>query len=225
MDKKNLIALPILLGAIALAYVWAGVPESAPEGEESPAPVSQAPAQEESPAAAAQETVPPAPDNQIVLDTGGSAPAQVQTPPIPAKPAPAPAKAAPSAPAAPAPTTPAPAPAEAKPTHILRLYEFYTVPRCDSCIKLDKMTRATLGQYFAAEMQQGSVIYQEVNIDLSDNKAMVEKYQAFGSSFYFNDVVDGKESISADTKVWRLVNDEAAFKSYLRGKINNLLGK
>ncbi|PJA01398.1 hypothetical protein COX74_02980 [bacterium (Candidatus Gribaldobacteria) CG_4_10_14_0_2_um_filter_41_16] len=66
---------------------------------------------------------------------------------------------------------------------------------------------------------------QPSHTDLSENKDLARKFQASGSSLFINAIINGKDNITEDTKVWRLVSDKAQFKNYLKDKIDNLLGR
>ena len=67
--------------------------------------------------------------------------------------------------------------------------------------------------------------FQSVNVDLPENRELAKKYQAVGSSLFINTIYDGQDHIEEDVRVWRLLNSEAQFKSYLKNKIDTLLNK
>ena len=74
-------------------------------------------------------------------------------------------------------------------------------------------------------MRDGKIEFREINVDLPENKELVRKFQAGGLSLYINAIYNGEDNIAEDTRVWRLISSEAQFKSYLKDKIDNLLGK
>jgi len=56
-------------------------------------------------------------------------------------------------------------------------------------------------------------------------KALAQKFQASGSALFINKIINGQDDINEDTTVWRLTSNPDQFKSYLKNKINNLIGK
>ena len=68
-------------------------------------------------------------------------------------------------------------------------------------------------------------MFKDINGDLSENQAIVMRYQARGSSLFVNAIKGEKDDISEDVTVWRLINDESQFVSYFENKLNTLLGK
>ena len=79
-----------------------------------------------------------------------------------------------------------------KPT--ILIYNFYVTNRCPSCIASEEATTKTLNTYFAAEVKQGRIKRQILNVDDDANKKISEKYQAFGSSLFVVRVLKGKET-------------------------------
>jgi hypothetical protein len=74
------------------------------------------------------------------------------------------------------------------------IYNFHITNRCASCIAIEEATTKTLNTYFAAEMKQGRITRQILNVDEEANKAISEKYQAFGSGLFVTRVFKGKET-------------------------------
>lgn len=107
----------------------------------------------------------------------------------------------------------------------IEVFYFHATHRCISCQTIEKYTKETLEEFFQAELQEGKITFQSINVEEAKNKEIVQKYQARGSSLFFNIIKDKKDNISEDTQVWRLVGSEVNFKQYLKGKINNILKK
>ncbi len=100
---------------------------------------------------------------------------------------------------------------------------FHATQRCSSCLMLSKLTSQTIQKNFAQDLAAGRMTFQEVNVDLPENKNIAQKYMAYGSSLYVNAVASGVDHIEQDTKVWQLLSDEPAFESYLTQKLTLLL--
>ena len=122
-------------------------------------------------------------------------------------------------------TVPAETSAVTAPAEKIVVANFFGTQRCVSCRAIGDFTKKTLNENFSEELKSGKIEFIEANVELPENKAIAEKYQASGSSLFINAIVDGKENIKEDTTVWRLVSSEKQFISYLEQKLNNLMGK
>ncbi len=107
----------------------------------------------------------------------------------------------------------------------IQVFVFHATQRCYSCITIGKFAGETVNEYFQPELRNGEIEFREINIDLPENKELSRKFQAGGSSLYINAVINGQDNIAEDVAVWRLVNNEAQFKNYLKNKLDNLFGK
>lgn len=107
----------------------------------------------------------------------------------------------------------------------LEVYYFHRTQRCYSCSTISRYLRETMEQKFSQEIKNGTIDFREINVDLPENKEIVVKFQASGSSLFVNAISDGQDNVSQDTNIWRLLNDEIKFKSYIENKINLFLGK
>lgn len=107
----------------------------------------------------------------------------------------------------------------------VEVFLFHGTQRCATCIAIGKLAGETINEYFQPELREGRIEFKEINIDLPENQALAEKFQASGSALFINSIIKGKDHIEQDAKVWRLTQDEAQFKSYLKNKLDNLLGK
>ena len=113
----------------------------------------------------------------------------------------------------------------AAPARKVEVFLFHRTQRCVTCITIGKLSGKTIEERFGPEVLSGKVVFREVNIDEPQNKELAEKFQASGSSLFINAIGEGSDNIQEDMEVWRLTNDPQAFKNYLAGKINVLLGK
>lgn len=101
----------------------------------------------------------------------------------------------------------------------IQVFLFHTTHRCYSCITIGQFAKKTVEQKFPDELKSGRIEFREINIDLSENKELADKFRASGSSLFLNPIVEGTDNIEEDTRVWRLVSDEQAFISYLSDKL------
>ena len=107
----------------------------------------------------------------------------------------------------------------------VEVFVFHSTHRCASCITMGKYAGETVDEYFQPELRNGKIEFREINVDLPENKELANKFKAAGSSLFINAISDGKDNITEDIKVWQLIFNEAQFKSYLKDKLNKLLGK
>ncbi len=114
-------------------------------------------------------------------------------------------------------------PKNLKPAEKIQVFLFHSTQRCPSCIAIGKFAKETVEQNFAPELKSGKIEFKEINIDLPENEALASKFQATGSALFINPIIDGKDNIEEDTRVWRLVSNEQEFISYLTDKIKKLL--
>jgi len=106
----------------------------------------------------------------------------------------------------------------------IEVVHFHGTQQCWSCITVGEYALKTIKEKFPEEYKNGKIIYRDVNGELPENREIVMKYQARGSSLFVNAIIAGKDNIEEDVDVWRLVNDENQFINYFQNKLNKLLG-
>lgn len=107
----------------------------------------------------------------------------------------------------------------------VQIFTFHATKRCATCIAIGKLSGETVEEYYQSELRDGKIEVREINIDLPENKELAAKFQASGSALKINAIYDGQDHINEDTVVWRLTSNPTQYKSYLRNKIDTLLGK
>jgi hypothetical protein len=107
----------------------------------------------------------------------------------------------------------------------VEVYLFHTTKRCSTCIAIGRLAGETVNEYFQPELREGRIEFKEINMDLPENEALTNRFQASGSSLFINVIEGSKDNIAEDTTVWRLTDDEAGFKNYLKDKLNKLFDK
>ncbi|KQC02964.1 MAG: hypothetical protein APR55_07405 [Methanolinea sp. SDB] len=105
----------------------------------------------------------------------------------------------------------------------VELYHFHATRQCHSCIILGEYAEETVNTYFAPEQASGRIVFAHVNVDLPENREIVEQYRPTASSIWIG-VYDGdgfhKEQ---DIKVWYKLGDRDEYMTYLRGVIEKRL--
>ena len=107
----------------------------------------------------------------------------------------------------------------------IEVVHFHATQQCWSCITVGEYALKTIKEKFPEEYKNGTIIFRDINGELPENRDMVMKYQARGSSLFVNSITAGKDNIEEDITVWRLVGSENQYISYFQNKLNKLLGK
>lgn len=105
----------------------------------------------------------------------------------------------------------------------IEVIHFHATQQCWSCTTIADFAEKTLKSRFQGELDSGKIVFQSINIDLPENKEIVSKYEATGSSLFVNYIYDGKDHIAEDVQVWSLVNNQAQFEKYFGDKLEKYL--
>ena len=102
----------------------------------------------------------------------------------------------------------------------IEVYHFHATRQCYTCKTVGAFSEETVNTYFADELKSGKIVFAHVNIDLPENKALVDQYEAKGSSLLIGVYgKDGSFSKQEDTNVWYKIDNETDFMNYLKGVI------
>ena len=105
----------------------------------------------------------------------------------------------------------------------IEVYHFHATSQCVTCKTVGANAEATENTYFTNELKSGKLVFAHINIDLPENKALVEKYEAKGSSLIIGVYgKDGSFTKQEDTNVWYKM-DKTDSMSYLKGVIEQKL--
>ena len=121
--------------------------------------------------------------------------------------------------------SPTSTPAPVLPADKIEVVHFHATEQCVSCITVGKYALQTIKDKFPKEYASGQIVFKEINAELPENQAIVNKYQARGSSLFVNAIRGSNDEITEDTTVWRLVNSETQYTAYFESKLKTLLGK
>ncbi|MFH1597894.1 MAG: nitrophenyl compound nitroreductase subunit ArsF family protein [Patescibacteria group bacterium] len=107
----------------------------------------------------------------------------------------------------------------------IEVVHFHATQQCWSCITVGELALKTIQEKFPEEYKNGLIVFKDINGELPENKNIVIKYQASGSSLFINAITNGSDNIQEDTTVWRYVSNETQFINYLENILKTLLGK
>ena len=106
----------------------------------------------------------------------------------------------------------------------IEIIHFHGTHQCVSCKTVGAYAEETVTAFFSDELKSGKLIFASVNIDLPENKALVDKYGATGSSLLIGAYgSDGSFSKQEDSAVWYKIENKEDYMNYLKGVIENKL--
>jgi len=107
----------------------------------------------------------------------------------------------------------------------IEVVHFHATQQCWSCKTVGEYALKTIKDKFPEEYKNGTIVFKDINGELPENRDLVIKYQASGSSLFINAIVNGQDKIEEDVTVWRLISNESQFVNYFENKLKTLLGK
>jgi hypothetical protein len=103
-------------------------------------------------------------------------------------------------------------------------YYFHGTRRCRTCKKIESLTRTVVQNNFQAELENGSLEWQSVNVDTNENKHFIKEFNLYTKSVVLVEIIDSKQSSWKNLdQVWQLVHKEDNFKPYIRNEIKTYL--
>jgi hypothetical protein len=136
----------------------------------------------------------------------------------------------PAQPATPSPTptntqvTPTPQPST-NGTNVVEVVYFHRAQRCSGCIYAGDTTEYTVETYFADKLASGKLVFKMLNLQDPANAAIVEKYGAYTSSLFINDIKGGINQIEEVTDIWFLLHNDEKFVNLVKGELEKHLGE
>ena len=106
----------------------------------------------------------------------------------------------------------------------IEIYHFHATNQCYSCKTVGAYAEETINTYFSDEIKSERVAFASINIDLPENKELVNQYEAKGSSLiigtYYKDGAFKKEE---NVNVWYKISNKEDYIGYLRDVIEGKL--
>jgi hypothetical protein len=100
---------------------------------------------------------------------------------------------------------------------------FHRTQQCYTCKYAEEGTRYTVETYFADELANGKLTFQSLDVQDSENAAIVQKYGAYSSQLFINNVKDGTDHIEQVTDIWLVIGQDEAFVEVVKNKIEKSL--
>ena len=104
----------------------------------------------------------------------------------------------------------------------VRVYYMHATFRCVTCNAIEKMTRQLLESKYIKQMQDGSIVFAEV--DFQKNEQMAKQFDVISSCVVVARIKDGKVTVfDRLDKVWELLDKPDEFSAYISSAIDKLL--
>lgn len=118
----------------------------------------------------------------------------------------------------------APAAKAKAPSHRIVATYFYGDVRCATCRKIEAYSKEAVEEGFAKEIASGTVVFQAINTDRSENKHYVQDYKLMMKSLIIAKETDGKvvEWVNLP-KIWQLTGNQDEFMAYVREGVQSFL--
>ncbi|MFW5991331.1 MAG: nitrophenyl compound nitroreductase subunit ArsF family protein [Candidatus Nanoarchaeia archaeon] len=105
----------------------------------------------------------------------------------------------------------------------LEVYHFHGNQQCTSCKTVGAYAEETVNTYFKDELESGKIVFDHINGDLPENRELVQKYGATGSSLWLGVYDDSEFTAEQNKRVWYKIQDKEDYMQYLKGVIEKKL--
>ena len=105
----------------------------------------------------------------------------------------------------------------------VEVFHFHGKQQCYSCITVGDLAEKTVNASFRDKLASGRLVFAHVNYDLPENAALAAKFNVTGSSLWIGVYDANGFHKEQDTRVWSLISNEEAYRSYLRELISKRL--
>jgi serine protease inhibitor ecotin len=102
---------------------------------------------------------------------------------------------------------------------------FISGSRCESCQKIEALTKETAEKDFAEALAGGKLVFRVIDTGEPGHRHFIKDYQLTSKTVILSHRKDGKETEWKDmARVWDLLEDAPAFHAYLGEQIRKYLG-
>lgn len=119
-------------------------------------------------------------------------------------------------------TRPKPAPAAVTPSvqlpHQVVAYYFHGKKRCETCEKIERLSREALEGAFADDLKSGRLERRVINVDQPAHEHFVKEYGLKTQALVLSELRDGRQTRWVNLeKIWDFVDKPAEFTKYVQG--------
>lgn len=105
----------------------------------------------------------------------------------------------------------------------LEIYHFHGTNQCVSCKTVGAYAEETVNTYFKEELEKGIIVFDHINGELPQNRELVMKYGATGSSLWLGTYDRDNFTPEQNIQVWYKIRDKQDYMTYLKGVIEQKL--
>ncbi|MBA2851148.1 hypothetical protein HNP86_001279 [Methanococcus maripaludis] len=99
----------------------------------------------------------------------------------------------------------------------IEVMHFHLNQQCPSCIVLGNYAEETINTYFSSEISSGKIEFKHLNLEVPENKEIVSKYGATGSSIWIGTyTTDGDFYAEENVNLWYKLNNKEDYEDYLK---------
>ncbi len=103
-------------------------------------------------------------------------------------------------------------------------YYFHGNTRCFTCRKIESLSHDVVTSDFGPQLKADQLEWQSVNVEQPGNEHLFDDYNLITWSLVLVTYKDGRQTGYTNlTDVWTLVNNESAFRSYVRSGVQAAL--
>lgn len=107
---------------------------------------------------------------------------------------------------------------------VLDIYYTHSTNRCAGCNAIEKETVATLNKDFKSQLESGEITLHIINIDLKENKSLVNEFEIWGSSLFIVKNGDKKNTIDLTKEGFATARTKPeTFQTTLANAVNKAL--
>jgi hypothetical protein len=105
-------------------------------------------------------------------------------------------------------------------TTMLRVYLFHTRKKCMTCRRIEKWTKQLLESEYAAQLENGIIVYQPVNVAEKKNEHFIHDYSLITKAIVLSRVVNGREQAWKNLdQIWTMAFNKQKLWDYIRNEI------
>jgi len=105
----------------------------------------------------------------------------------------------------------------------VEVIHFHATQQCYSCKTVGAYAEETMNTYFANEIKFGKVTFAHINVDLPENRELVNKYGVTGSSLWIGVYDSNGFHKEENVNVWYKISNKQDYMNYLKGVIEQKL--
>jgi hypothetical protein len=105
-------------------------------------------------------------------------------------------------------------------------YYFHTTQRCVTCRMIETYAREAIETDFADELEDGSLVWLPVNVQVPDHEHFLQDYQLTSKAVVLVEMAGEERTRWKNLdQVWLLVRDKKAFQVYIQEETRDFLGE